>query len=624
MAYSYFEHIPDPAHRPQLLQALGARGVGVRPAGADPRACRRSATDPQGARGADRRSRSRAWTSSAAPSSKRSATTAPPTPSTRSRGRKARRPAPGRCGAGAREDRRQAGARDAGGAAAHRATQIAADDRGGDLPARRQLRVAPAAISTRRCGSPSTTPGSRSCCAARPPALAALAASGNRRRCDMLLDVGHSVDATRRARRSRWRWAPSRCGTRRSCCSVLEKRPDRDAAIALLRRGLRHARGGFRRGAVLRRGATGLLAGTGRLARRARSSQTLDPEAGILNRSIGIQRIADGLQAVRRRHRRRQRDRPPHQRARAGDVHARRAVRHRIVRRACSASTPSAIGEPVLVSSADGVGTKLKVAFMTGRHDTIGVDLVNHCVNDILVQGAEPLFFLDYLATGRLVPDVASRSSTGIARRAARTAARCSAARRPRCRASTPTASTTSPASSSASSNGERLIDGSAIAPGDVLIGLPSSGLHTNGYSLARRIVFERLRSRRRHSVPELGVDASANALLAAAPLVPAAAAAAARRRGVIKGMAHITGGGITENLPRILPAGTAAAIDRAPGTCRRCFAFLQRAGDVPGRRDVPRVQHGHRPGRRLLAHAETAALLDHLSAERTRRPRDR
>src|SRR3954463_15354906 len=154
----------------------------------------------------------------------------------------------------------------------------------------------------------------------------------------------------------------------------------------------------------------------------------------------------------------------------------------------------SGLKDPVLVASADGVGTKLRVAFMSGVHDTIGVDLVNHCVNDILVQGAEPLFFLDYLATGRLDADVAVSIVTGLSR----------ACRDNGCAllggetAEMPGfyADGEYDVAGFIVGAGERdkLIDGRAIVPGDVLIGLPSSGLHTNGYSLARSIVFDRLK----------------------------------------------------------------------------------------------------------------------------------
>ncbi|PYQ77004.1 MAG: phosphoribosylformylglycinamidine cyclo-ligase [Acidobacteria bacterium] len=147
--------------------------------------------------------------------------------------------------------------------------------------------------------------------------------------------------------------------------------------------------------------------------------------------------------------------------------------------------------DPVLVSSADGVGTKLKVAFMTGRHDTVGADLVNHCVNDILVQGAEPLFFLDYLATGRLSPVVAEQVVAGVAR----------ACRENGCAliggetAEMPGFYADGEYNIAGFIVGivekSKLIDGRSVVPGDVLIGLPSTGLHTNGYSLARRVFFE-------------------------------------------------------------------------------------------------------------------------------------
>ena len=236
--------------------------------------------------------------------------------------------------------------------------------------------------------------------------------------------------------------------------------------------------------------------------------------------------------------------------------------------------------DPVLVASADGVGTKLKVAFMTGQHRTIGRDLVNHCVNDILVQGAEPLFFLDYLATGRLDPDTAVQIVEGLA----------AACRENGCAllggetAEMP----------GFYADGEydvagfivgavprgRLIDGKTIAAGDVLIGLPSSGLHTNGYSLARRIAFERAGLSHDSHVPALG------ATIGDALLVPHRSYLPVIRplleSGLIKGMAHITGGGVTENLPRILPEGLHAVIERGSWSVPPVFQWLQATGHVP------------------------------------------
>jgi phosphoribosylformylglycinamidine cyclo-ligase len=236
--------------------------------------------------------------------------------------------------------------------------------------------------------------------------------------------------------------------------------------------------------------------------------------------------------------------------------------------------------DPVLVASADGVGTKLRVAFMTGTHRTIGVDLVNHCVNDILVQGAEPLFFLDYLATGRLDPDVAVQIVDGLA----------DGCRQNGCAllggetAEMP----------GFYKDGEydvagfivgivpraRLIDGSRIVPGDVLIGLPSTGLHTNGYSLARRIAFDVAGLDARSSFP--GSDASIGEVLLTPHRTYLPVIRPLLSSGAIKGMAHITGGGITENLPRILPSGLHAVIDRSTWRVPAIFEWLQQAGGVP------------------------------------------
>lgn len=236
--------------------------------------------------------------------------------------------------------------------------------------------------------------------------------------------------------------------------------------------------------------------------------------------------------------------------------------------------------EPVLVSSADGVGTKLRVAFLSGRHHTIGEDLVNHCVNDILVQGAVPLFFLDYLATGRLSPDVAVQVVEGLARA---------------CRANGCALIGGETAEMPGFyADGEydlagfivgvveksRLIDGRQIDVGDAVIGVPSSGLHTNGYSLARRIVFDRLGLRVESLVPELGTTLGEALLTPHRSYLPMVRLLLGG--GAIKGMAHITGGGLTDNVPRVLPPGTKAIVRRDAWTVPALFQWLVDAGQVP------------------------------------------
>jgi phosphoribosylformylglycinamidine cyclo-ligase len=238
-----------------------------------------------------------------------------------------------------------------------------------------------------------------------------------------------------------------------------------------------------------------------------------------------------------------------------------------------------AFREPVLVSSADGVGTKLKVAFLTGRHDTVGADLVNHCVNDILVQGASPLFFLDYLATGRLSPDVAEQVVAGVARGCVENGCALIGGETAEMPGFYGDGEYDIAGFIVGIVERERIVDGRSIVAGDALIGLPSAGLHTNGYSLARRVFFDICGLRPESPVAELGTSAG-DALLAphrsylrlVTPLL---------NRHLVKGMAHITGGGITENLPRALPAGCAAAVDKRAWQPPPIFRFIQTRGAI-------------------------------------------
>lgn len=236
--------------------------------------------------------------------------------------------------------------------------------------------------------------------------------------------------------------------------------------------------------------------------------------------------------------------------------------------------------EPVLVASADGVGTKLKVAFSAARHDTIGIDLVNHCVNDILVQGAEPLFFLDYIATGALAPDVVADILKGMATACRQNGCALLGGETAEMPGFYPSGEYDVAGFIVGVVDRERLIDGQAIVPGDALIGFPSTGLHTNGYSLARRILFDTLGLEVGSYVNELGRPIGDALLEPHRSYLDVVRSLTAR--GLVKGMAHITGGGITENLPRILPAATGARVDRGAWTVPPLFRFLQARGRVP------------------------------------------
>jgi phosphoribosylformylglycinamidine cyclo-ligase len=236
--------------------------------------------------------------------------------------------------------------------------------------------------------------------------------------------------------------------------------------------------------------------------------------------------------------------------------------------------------DPVLVSSADGVGTKLKIAFMTGRHTTVGQCLVNHCVNDILVQGAAPLFFLDYLATGALSPDVAAQVVEGVSTACLENGCALIGGET----AEMPGFYAPGEYDIAGFIVGvverDRLVTGERLRPGDALLGLRSTGLHTNGFSLARAIVFERLGLTAGSIVDELGCTIGDELLRVHRSYLPVLRPLL--DAGLVKGLAHVTGGGITENLPRILPPRTAALIDKSAWTPNAVFRYLERVGGVP------------------------------------------
>jgi phosphoribosylformylglycinamidine cyclo-ligase len=237
------------------------------------------------------------------------------------------------------------------------------------------------------------------------------------------------------------------------------------------------------------------------------------------------------------------------------------------------------LSQPVLVASADGVGTKLKIAFLAGTHNTIGRDLVNHCVNDILVQGARPLFFLDYIATGKLLPEVVAAIVEGIAQ----------GSRENGCvllggeTAEMPDFYAEGEYDVAGFIVGvvdkEKIIDGRQIAVGDVCLALPSVGLHTNGYSLARKLFFEVAGYEVDTHLDELGTT------IGEALLQPHVSYLklldGLLDSGMIKGLAHITGGGLIDNIPRILPPGTAVEIEKGSWPVLPIYKLMQRIGNV-------------------------------------------
>lgn len=235
--------------------------------------------------------------------------------------------------------------------------------------------------------------------------------------------------------------------------------------------------------------------------------------------------------------------------------------------------------DPVLVSSADGVGTKLKVAFELDIHHTVGADLVNHCVNDIAVQGAVPLFFLDYLATGRLDISVIEQVVTGLS----------TACKENGCAliggetAQMPGFYADGEYDLAGTIIGvvqhDKIITGSTIQPGDCIIGLPSTGLHTNGYSLARKLLFEVAGYKADKYVNELKDKPGAALMKTHRSYLPILKKLIAGD--VVAGMAHITGGGITENLPRILPKGVSAQIELSCWPVPPLFSHMQQIGNV-------------------------------------------
>lgn len=267
---------------------------------------------------------------------------------------------------------------------------------------------------------------------------------------------------------------------------------------------------------------------------------------------------------------------------------------------------------PVLVASADGVGTKLKIAFLAGTHDTIGLDLVNHCTNDILVQGARPLFFLDYIATGKLAPDVIASVVEGVARGCRENSCALLGGETAEMPGFYAEGEYDIAGFIVGIVDREKIIDGQTIEAGDRVLGLASSGLHTNGYSLARKLFFEIAGHTADTHLDRLGET------IGAALLAPHKSYLRAMKplleKSLIKGMAHITGGGLLENIPRILPEGAGVEIRRGSWPVLEIFRAMQEIGNVTEAEMHRTFNMGI--GMAVICEAQdTDALLSHFAA---------
>ena len=240
---------------------------------------------------------------------------------------------------------------------------------------------------------------------------------------------------------------------------------------------------------------------------------------------------------------------------------------------------PSGLEEPVLVSGTDGVGTKLRVAFLAGKHDTVGIDLVAMCVNDVLTVGARPLFFLDYFATGKLDVDTAEAVISGIAAGCEQGECALLGGETAEMPGSYPYGEYDLAGFSVGVVERSKILDGARVKAGDVLVGVPSSGLHSNGFSLARKVLFERAG----HGVDARleGLDAPLGEALLTPTRIYSKAVRAALAAADVRALCHVTGGGLPGNLPRVLPEGLGAEVDPGAPPAHAIFERIREAGSV-------------------------------------------